>query len=139
MSPSVYVAGSSDPRERDRVRSAVAALTMARVTVVSTWLQVIEDRSGVGNPTDLTPEDRRVSAEHDLSEVARADILLFLVPPVAIPTRGGWGELTYAYSMALDIVCSGQTNQSIFSALGIEKETDAEAIQAVIWLAGGGS
>jgi nucleoside 2-deoxyribosyltransferase len=131
MTGSVYVAGSSHPDERDRVTGVVEALRAAGVTVTSTWLDDVA-KHGAGNPRDMSVDDRRTLAAKDLAQVGRAQAFLLLVPSESTPTRGAWVELSYAYSMGKQVVCSGDTKQSIFSALGYETESDADAIRTVI-------
>ena len=130
MKPRVYVAGSS--LDMDRARRAVERLRAAGIEVTCTWLDVVSS-VGAANLTDATAEQRRSWSVVDLAEVARADVLWFLVPARHAPTRGAWVELGHAYASGKWIVCSGETTkQSIFTALGAEFASDAEAVGFIL-------
>jgi len=130
MKPRVYVAGSS--LEMDRARRAVERLRASGIEVTSTWIDVIAN-VGAANPTDASIEQRRGWSVVDLAEVSRADVLWFLVPAPTAPTRGAWVELGHAYAAGKWLVCSGEhTRQSIFTALGAEFASDAEAVGFIL-------
>lgn len=136
MSRRVYLAGSSHPEERGRVEAALLTLQAVGVEVISTWLDDVKACNGDGNPRTMAVADRRGLALKDFGQVAQAHIFWLLVPPPSIPTRGAWAELAYAYSLGKQIVCSGDTVQSIFSSLGYETTSDEVALQTVVSLAG---
>lgn len=124
----VYVAASA--LEIDRARHAVAMLEAAGLRVVSTWIDTIAAAGGVSNPRDASVGQRRAWSVADFAELQRADVLWFLAP--AQPTRGAWAELGCAYAWGKSIVCSGDTTQSIFCALGEECASDGEAFAAIV-------
>lgn len=106
------------------------------VEVISTWIENVR-RVGSGNPRDASHDDRRAWSLQCLAEVRAADVLWFLVPTVEIATRGAWLELGYAIGRGVArggprIICSGDTKQSIFCALGEEFELDQDAFAAAI-------
>lgn len=122
----IYLAGSSDPAQRERVKHWSARLTEAGWQVVSTWIANIE-RVGAANPSDAPSRARQGWAMTCLAEVRQADAFWFLVPPAGISTSGAWVELGTAYESARAIVCSEDTRRSIFPALGHEAESDEDA------------
>ncbi len=125
----LYIAGSS----AEMVRAA-AWHQRARADgfdVLSTWVEVIAKEGGVGNPRDASPFQRQSWAITDFDQVAEADILWFLVPLKGAETRGAWAELGFAAANGIFIVCSGDTKQSIFCAIGAEHETDQAAYAAI--------
>lgn len=121
----VYVAGSS--AEIDRAEQVMQAIERAGHVVVSTWT---EDIASVGeaNPRDASAEERRGWARGCLRQVGGSDALVFLVPREPATTRGGWAEMAYAFRSQIPILCSGDTKQSVFCALGDEVELDAEIV-----------
>lgn len=124
----VYLAGSA--AELERCRHWHSRLIQAGITVVSTWIASVT-RVGCSNPRDAAVADRLRWSETCLIEVRRADVLWLLVPSVTAPTRGAWVELGYASAIEKRIVLSGDTRQSIFTALGDEHETDEQAFAAI--------
>lgn len=131
----VYVSGASTPDETQRVLRWSERLTAAGITVVSKWPAVIASAGGVANPRDATEEQRRIWSAQDLAEVSRAHALWLMCPPVGTSTRGAWVELGVAHSRAALIVSSGDTRQSIFTALGTECADDAEAFGVIVGVA----
>ena len=131
----VYIGAASTALETARARRCAEQLRAAGVEVVSTWWDVIAATGGVGNPRDATVDQRRQWSAQDLSELSRADALWLLCPPPGVTTRGAWVELGTAYARALLIVSSGDTRQSIFTAMGIEYETDEEALRGLALVA----
>lgn len=125
----VYLAGSA--LEINRARQWHSRLIQAGVTVVSTWIANV-DQVGSSNPRDAATSHRIHWAAADFAEIQRADLLWLLVPSLDAPSRGAWAELGYAYASAKRLICSGDTKQSIFCALGHEYETDEQAFNAVI-------
>lgn len=132
----VYLSGSSAPLEIDRVALWHNRLTKAGIHAVSTWPAVIAASGSVGNPRDASIDQRRTWSQIDLAEVRTADVLWFLVPSMLIPTRGAWLEMGVAIERGAPVISSGDTKQSIFTALGDEYETDDEAFAALCMLAG---
>ena len=123
----VYVAAST--QEPDRAAWAMAKLREAGVDVTSTWLEVV---GKVGANPQASYADRREWAARDLAEIARADLLWFLVPTPPATTRGGWGEWLYAHALGREKVSSGKDlHQSVFLALGQECATDYDALAAI--------
>jgi nucleoside 2-deoxyribosyltransferase len=123
----VYVAATASAEERPRVHAAIAQLKAAGFRVTCTWPDVV-GQIGSANPRDASVVERRTWSAQDLIEVDAADALLFLVPPVDIPTRGPWLEAGYAYAHDKHVVFAGDTAQSIFCSLGNETVSDAHAI-----------
>lgn len=128
----IYISAASTPDQIGRVATWTRRLKESNVEVVSTWPEVVAAAGGIGNPRDATPRQRRQRSWIDLAEVSSADALWFMVPPAGVYTRGAWGELTWAHSDRIRIVSSGDTKQSIFTALGEEYETDEEAFDALV-------
>ncbi len=126
----VYVAASA--LELDRAARAIAMLEAAGIRVVSTWIQSIAAAGGVSNPRDVSAAQRRAWSVADFDELMVADVLWFLAP--STPTRGAWAELGCAYALSKRIVCSGDTGQSIFCALGEEYADDGAALTAIVTL-----
>ena len=134
MSTTVYVAASA--LELDRARRAVAMLEAAGLRVVSTWIETIAAAGGVSNPRDASAAQRRAWSVADFDELQVADMLWFLAPASSCPSRGAWAELGCAYAIGKQIVCSGDTAQSIFCALGDEHADDDGALAAIVAWAG---
>lgn len=130
---SVYIAASSAPSEVERAKQCGARLTAAGVNVVSTWTAAVDVHGG--NPRDAAVGQRRHWAARDLLELGRADALWLLCPPTEAPTRGAWVELGAAYMRAMLVVSSGDTRQSIFTALTEEFATDEDAHDALVLVA----
>ncbi len=131
----IYIAASA--AEIERARAMRRELLALGFDVVSTWIENV-DKVGASNPRDATREQRSTWAKQDLMEVMSAEVIWFLVPDVKAPTRGGWVELGFAYGITrfrlaleqppIEMIFSGDTKQSIFTALGIEIETDEQAL-----------
>lgn len=130
----VYIAAASVPSEIERVERWAAALIEAGIEVISTWPRNIRE-VGSANPRDATTAQRWEWAVTCLHQVAQADALWFMTPPPGVHTRGAWCELNAARYGGQHIVCSGDTKQSIFTALGDEYETDEQAFGCVHELA----
>jgi hypothetical protein len=128
----IYVAAASS--EIPRAKQAAEWLKTAGLAVVSTWTDVIE-AVGDANPASATVENRYSWSFADLRQVDECDLLWFLVPPGASPTRGAWLEVGYARAKDKLLVFSGETRQSIFCALGTECENDVEAFAVISRLA----
>lgn len=132
----VYLAAASTPDQIERVQRWSSRLVVAGITVVSTWpATVIAD--GAGNPRDATIAKRRCCAVSDLREIERADALWLFCPPAGVTTRGAWVELGVAYTRAMLVVSSGDTQQSVFTALTEEFPTDEDAFGALLVVAAG--
>lgn len=129
----VYVAGTS--ADLFRAEAAIGALERAGVRVTSTWPIVVRDRDGIANPRDATILDRARISARCLREVTEADLLWLLVPREPVTTRGAWTELGYALARGLTVILSGDTRQSVFSALGYEYATDEEALALILRIA----
>lgn len=133
----VYIAAASVSSEIDRVERWAAKLKEIGIEVVSTWPQNIRD-VGVANPRDATREQRKEWAETCADQVARANALWLMSPPGETPerygihTRGAWVELGIAYATGADIVCSGDTKQTIFTALAANEDYDDHVAFAAI-------
>lgn len=90
----VYVAGASDPRERSRVRHVVSEIiNMEGVKLTYDWLADVE---AAGPDADLSPAQLREAAERCMRGVWDAHILLAIIPPRDVETRGMWWELGYS-------------------------------------------
>jgi nucleoside 2-deoxyribosyltransferase len=126
--PMIYLAGSST--DLARVTHWRDRLVAAGITVGSSWLDVVV-KVGSANPRAASCAERHEWSVADLAEIRECDALWFLVPAVDNPTRGAWLELGYAAALDRWIICSGDTKQSIFAALGLECERDEDAFAAV--------
>lgn len=124
---SVYVAASAAPADLNRVRNVITALRAHGFTITCTWPEVVS-KVGNANPRDASALERRWWSTNDLVEIDAADAVLFLVPEPPATTRGGWFESGYAYAEHKHLLFAGDVKQSIFCALGLEFETDADAI-----------
>jgi nucleoside 2-deoxyribosyltransferase len=127
----VYIAGSS--YETERAERATAALLERGVHVTATWPRVVRT-VGSPNPRGATVSDRFRWSVDDLAQVRDADLLWFLVPPIApaeAHTRGGWVEVGYALGLGKLVIFSGDTKQSIFCALGYEVIDDTDALRVI--------
>lgn len=132
----IYLAAASTPDQIERVTAWHNRLSKAGMHVVSTWPAVI-GQIGATNPRNATAAERRGWSATDLQELSSADALWLLCPPSGVTTRGAWVELGVAYDRAKLIVSSGDTRQSIFTALTEEFETDEEAFGALLLVAAG--
>lgn len=132
----VYIAAASTPDQIERVATWANRLTKAGIVVVSTWPATVT-AVGAGNPRDASVDQRRQWSAQDLTEVARAEALWMMCPPAGGATRGAWVELGCAYTRALLIVSSGDTRQTIFTALGVEYDTDEDAFSGLLLVAAG--
>jgi hypothetical protein len=128
----VYVAASA--LEIDRAEQAIADLERRDIAVTSTWTINVRN-VGASNPREASNYDRARWASTCLDEVRHSDLLWFLVPAMGAPTRGAWVELGYAIARGMTIVLSGDTRQSIFSALGVEMLADIEALELIARIA----
>lgn len=111
----------------DRVQLAMLGAAEAGLHVVSTWPTVVAD-VGSANPRDVSRLQALRWSQVDLDEVLVADVVWFLTPSPGHSTRGAWVEWGVAWQAGKLIVASGDTRQSIFTALGIEHETDEAAL-----------
>lgn len=133
--PTVYLAGSS--AETERIERWASKLREAGVTPLCSWITAVA-QSG-GNPRDAPTKQRRLWAASNLTEVAQADAVWFLVPTYPAVTRGAWFEAGFAHAFAKQVLFSGDTKQSVFCALGAEYAEDEDAFQAVLgWVQAGG-
>lgn len=126
----VYIAASS--MELERVDYWAAQLVAAGIEVSSTW--PISVREHGANPRESSNRQRSVWALRCLDEIRESYVVWFLVPPLDKPTRGAWAELQLAYSLDIVLICSGDTRQSVFCALGEEYATDVEAFNRIVSL-----
>ena len=118
----VYIAGSS--AEIARAQLAIAAATDSGFHVVSTWTNVIA-KVGEANPEGATEMQRKRWSEVDLDEVRSADCVWFLSGPTSFGAGVEWGT---GYALHKVLIASGITKRSIFTALGIEFQTDEAAL-----------
>jgi len=116
----VYIAAASVPTEIQRVEHWAANLKRIGVEVVSTWPQNVRD-VGVANPHDGARDQRREWALTCANQVALSNTLWLMCPPDGVTTRGAWFELGIAYACSTDIICSGDTKQTIFTSLADEE------------------
>lgn len=112
-------------------------LAAADIGVTSDWPTVIRASGLEGNPRDVSREQRRAWTEADLVGVFRADLVWFLVHDSA-PARGAYFETGYARGLGKLLVFSGDTKQSIFSAIGDEYAKDLDAFAAICRMAKNG-
>lgn len=128
----VYVAGSSSPREKLRVRNAMdLVIEHPRMHLTLDWQEIIE-KAGAANE-GLSYDERISAATADLDGVRRADILWLLAPHADIATgRGCWVELGAGLVLEKVVVISGKDRgRSIFCALGQEIATDEDAFAVI--------
>jgi hypothetical protein len=137
----IYVAAASS--EIERAEKRMAQLKEIGFDVVSTWPEVIR-KVGSANPIEASREDRATWAAEDLSQVATAEVLWYLIPESA-PTDGANVEFGYALMLGVmsqearaaginapvyRLLTSGK-ERSIFTALAIHYKTDEEALTAL--------
>lgn len=125
----VYVAGSSD--EIERARHWIERLRDFGVVVTSSWPESMELYNGVANPRG-DKKAREAIAKNCYVEVA-GSALLWLLAPSKGHGRGAYCELGIAYMNGLDIVVSGDCEQSVFCALGLETSTDEKAFHDILY------
>ncbi len=134
MTPSVYVAASSDELAR-----AAWAMTKVRAEgwfVALDWVSVIGHNGAIANPTDVPRAQRQGWAFDALGALESATALWLLAPEVG-HGRGAFVELGYAVAQQLPIVVSGSRHAcSIFTALAAEELESDEAALAFLrgWL-----
>lgn len=132
MTKAVYVAASSE--ERSRARAAIEQLQRAGIRCTSNWIECIEARcDGVPNPRGAAPDlvVIRGNAVHgNKKAIHEASILWFLVSDV-FPARGGYYEAGFADALGKDLVFSGDTQQSVFTATGAEFDEDLDAFEHI--------
>lgn len=128
----LYLAASS--ADIDRARRWRDQLVAAGITVTSTWIENIS-QVGDANPRGAARSKRSEWSVDDLIQVDNSDTLWLLAPPADKPTRGAWLEFGYAVAKRLAVVSSGDTKQSIFTALGMEFADDHSAFVAIKSLA----
>lgn len=131
----VYVAASSAEIERAKRCVEMILHRGTNVLVVSTWIENVE-KVGTANPRDAEVLARARWASKCAEEVKNAD-LFWLLAPTETPGRGAYFEL--GVSMAVSsihfqvhgvhrwAISSGDTKQSIFTALTREFALDTEA------------
>lgn len=127
----IYIAASSNDIARATIWHQRAIAQGIQTT--SAWLDVIKE-AGDANPRDASDRDRAAWAYDDLQGVHRADLFWLLVPPIDKPTRGAWIEFGFAQARNKRIICSGDTKQSIFSAIGTEFADDEWAFAFLLTL-----
>lgn len=130
----VYVAAASCDIERALMW--MARLREAGIDVTSTWPAVVLG-AGTGNPRGATRSQRAGWARTDLDQVRAANVLWMLCPPRGIdaPARGAYWEASAANECGKIVMSSGDTLQSIFTALGDEFETDEAAFDHLVMVA----
>lgn len=126
--PTLYIACSSAPAQRQRYLDAAQAATDAGFEVISSWLADVE-REGAGNPDTLSV--RIECAQKDIREILEAQALWLLAPPSPLVSHGAFFELGIAIresaTRRYPIVASGETKRSIFCSLVEEFDTDEAA------------
>lgn len=114
----------------DRLRGAA-------IEVVSTWPERIT-AVGEANPRDWSRADReRAAVDCLLAVESAAELLWLLVPPVGTSTSGAWVEFCAARRRGLQVIASGDTKQSIFTALVPEFDSDEAAFEMIVDLCKG--
>ena len=113
----VYLAGSSDPRERERILECKAMLEGLGFNVTSTWRADIDGRNrGVANPVDATVEQQLEWSDICLTQISEADIFVLIFPNEA-PSFGIIGEMIHAnWCDVYTVVCGRRMWRSIFTA-----------------------
>lgn len=71
-----------------------------------------------------------------MREIDAARFFWLLVPPVGVSSAGAWVELQHARERGLQVIASGDTRQSVFTALVPEYDDDAAAFEAILSLCG---
>jgi len=123
----IYLSGSA--LEIPRVKYNKQRLeAIPGITIVSTWIESVE-KVGQSNPRDASREERAGYAQTDLDEAASANLIWLFAPTT--PTRGAWVELGFGFARDVPFISSGDTKQSIFTALGEEFETDEAAFEFI--------
>lgn len=127
----VYIAAASAPSEIERVERWTAKLAEIGVEVVSTWPEQVK-RVGAANPRYASHEQRREWARICVDQVAVANLLWLLCPPEGVTTRGAWFEFGAAEACGTDTIASGDTKQTIFTALADEECSNDEGAFAMV-------
>jgi LmbE family N-acetylglucosaminyl deacetylase len=131
----VYIAGAT--AEIERAKKWHQRLTEVGIEVVSTWITNVE-AVGIGNPRHAAREERASWARTCLREAAQADVLWLLTPGPEARTAGAWYESGFVYGIARadgpTLIASGDTKQTIFTALADEYPNDIDAFIAIIRL-----
>jgi len=134
----VYIAGAS--REPERLDAFFDAVLAQGHTITCDWREEQRAHAGV-READLPVAVRQQAAAKDLAGVREAELLIVLMPPDEIASRGLWVELGSAAGLrfvgtqpAPRIWCVGRNAMaSIFTEIADERFFSEEA--ALMWLA----
>lgn len=110
----VYVATRFDwwPRAKE----IHEALQLVGHEPMSRWIGIAERLNGQCDAIPMGSGERQFNALMDLSDIARSDVLLVLVPDDG--GTGMWVELGYAYGLGKRIHCVGPAkSRTIFAEL----------------------
>ncbi len=88
----IYVAGSSHPEQIPRVRAAIAIAVAAGYTIAHDWTDLVEEHEHGAEDT-RSRDARAVNAIADIGAAWHSPVVLFLIPPDGIHTKGMWAEL----------------------------------------------
>lgn len=142
----VYVAGSSDPQERGRVKAAITQVKAhPHMQLTYDWVASKEEYANITD-AELPAEERRELARLCAVGALAADVFWLLAPD--FPTRGAWFEAGMvdgwnflhgvgssppndSFHRHIDTIASGPTQQSIFCSRMVEYATDKDAFFAL--------
>jgi hypothetical protein len=133
----VYVAGSSDPQERGRVKVAMMQVKgHPNMELTLDWVSMVEAAGSANEGLSLA--QREDASEDAIRGVISADVVWLLAPDHV--TRGAWYEcgIVEGWNRAqactqwlprrrIAMIASGQTQQSIFCSRMLEVESDKDA------------
>lgn len=139
MSDGVYIAGASIEYLRVKRFAIEVAGTGWRPT--HAWWEPLEEIAIAGYPEEaMTEEARDARATADFEGVARAKILILLVPAPEVPTKNSWIELGYAFGLTrhrpgeIQIWLVGEAPEDRFFSLKADRhfKTEGECLAALV-------
>lgn len=129
----VYVSGSSDIRERERVKWAMESIRGLGFTVAHDWVAQIEAVGGKAN-RGFTREERRRYASEALQIIRRETDVFWLLLPTT-PTCGVWAELAAFHAeiglfVRASVSSGADPERTIFEALTLDHfDHDPDALK----------
>ena len=129
----MYIAGSSNPMEKGRVSAAMSMVkSHPNMHLTLDWLEIIE-AAGSAN-AGLSYAVRHKAALDDIEGVITANVLWLLAPDnggkgcwFEAGVAEGWNRAAKMPQQQIQIIASGNTQQSIFCACMQEFATDRDA------------